>query len=71
MTKSETVAMKRAFSEFPTLSLIRYSPLEYCHFPCLRIDSISRVWLHRGREMARSLYVARSGMLLHYDCQPA
>jgi hypothetical protein len=70
MTKPETMVMERAFSEFPTLSLIRYSPLENRHSP-LRIDSISRIWLHRGREMARSLYVARSGMRLHYDCQPA
>ncbi len=37
----------------------------------LRIDSTSCIWLHRRREMARALSLARFGMLLHYDRQPA
>ena len=70
MTKPETLAMKRAFwhSDFVINSLFGVRALS---FALSSIDSVSCIWLHRGREPARSLYVARSGMLLHYDRQPA
>jgi len=70
MTKLQTITMKHAFrhSDFVIDSLFDVSAPSSA---LSSIDSISCIWLHRGRELARSLYIARSGMLLHYDRQPA
>ena len=72
MTKSRNSGDEACLFGIPTLSLIRYSPLQYRHFPPLfALTALAAFCCNRGREMARSLYVARCGMLLHYDRQSA
>jgi hypothetical protein len=41
MAKSDTVAMNVPSPHSPTLPLIRYSPLDYSHFPLLALTALA------------------------------